>query len=186
MLPQLHPKFQHWSEGGSVYIYSDTHFDDFDCKIMSANWPTPAEQIDLINDKVKKNDTLVLLGDIGDPKYISQIKAHYKILLTGNHDSGASKYKNYFNEIYTGPLFISEKILLSHEPIDLPFVLNIHGHTHDREGFSSKDKINQFNVCSNCINFIPQDLGSIIKTGVLKKIDNIHRITIDKASNKNI
>lgn len=183
MLPQLYPKFQHWSEGGSVYIYSDTHFDDFDCKIMSADWPTPAEQVDLINDKVKKNDTLILLGDVGDPRYISQIKAHYKILLTGNHDIGASKYKDYFDEIYTGPLFIGEKLLLSHEPIELPFGLNIHGHVHDKPGYWS-DNIHQFNVCSNCVGYTPQNLGKIVKSGMLKGVNTIHRITIDKASNR--
>ena len=34
MLPQLYKCFQHWSAGGSVYIYSDPHFEDSDCKIM--------------------------------------------------------------------------------------------------------------------------------------------------------
>ena len=42
MLPQLYKCFQHWSAGGSVYIYSDPHFEDSDCKIMDAAWPAPA------------------------------------------------------------------------------------------------------------------------------------------------
>ena len=38
----------------------------------------------------------------------------------------------HFDEIYTGPLFIAEKILLSHEPVyGLPWCLDIHGHDHN-------------------------------------------------------
>jgi len=28
MIPTLYEPFRHWSEGGSVYILSDLHFDD--------------------------------------------------------------------------------------------------------------------------------------------------------------
>ena len=248
MLPQLYKCFQHWSAGGSVYIYSDPHFEDSDCKIMDAAWPTPAEQIAKINAKVHKGDTLIILGDIGNPEYIKKIKAGYKILISGNHDAGLTNYKktvtheikeifaecvdeekyeidvaierksfhkylyekypyakiniqeryefhspfhffdatiddNLFNEVYGGPLFISDKILLSHEPIDIPFGLNIHGHVHDGLGGLSKDN-SKYNVCSNCINYEPQNLSEIIKSGCLKNRDTIHRLTIDKATKK--
>lgn len=36
MLPQLYENFQRWSDGGTVWLYSDTHFDDADCKAISA------------------------------------------------------------------------------------------------------------------------------------------------------
>lgn len=236
MLPQLYKTFQDWSAKGSVWIYSDPHFGDSDCKFMDPNWITPEEQVKKINDKVKKDDTLILLGDIGDIKYIQQLKVQYKVLITGNHDKGASFYKKeikylvyykeeyksevelykalkkdfpnfiikiyeewsyhapfkwysacldnkLFNEVYTGPLFISDKILLSHEPIDIPFGLNIHGHVHDGLGGLSKDN-SKYNVCSNCINYEPQNLSEIIKSGCLKNRDTIHRLTIDKATKK--
>ena len=246
MLPQLYKCFQHWSAGGSVYIYSDPHFEDSDCKIMDAAWPTPAEQIAKINAKVHKGDTLIILGDIGNPEYIKKIKAGYKILISGNHDVGLTNYKktvtheikeifakcvgeekyeidvaierksfhkylyekypyakiniqeryefhspfhffdatiddNLFDEVYGGPLFIGEKILLSHEPIDIPFALNIHGHTHARIGYEFHD-LNHFNVCSNTVGFEPQNLSEIIKAGSLKRVETIHRLTINKAS----
>ena len=248
MLPQLYKKFQDWSAKGSVWVYSDPHFGDSDCKIMDPNWITPEEQVKKINDKVKKDDTLILLGDIGNPEYIKRIKAGYKILVSGNHDVGLTNYKktvtheikeifaecvdeekykidvaierksfhkylyekypyakiniqeryefhspfhffdatiddNLFNEVYGGPLFISDKILLSHEPIDIPFGLNIHGHVHDGLGGLSKDN-SKYNVCSNCINYEPQNLSEIIKSGCLKNRDTIHRLTIDKATKK--
>lgn len=180
MLTQLYKCFQHWSAGGSVYVYSDPHFEDSDCKTIDATWPAPAEQIKIINSKVHKSDTLIILGDIGNPEWIKQIKAHYKILIAGNHDAGLSNYKDYFNEVYGGPLFIGEKILLSHEPIDLPFGLCIHGHCHSEKGFYNEE--NKFNVCSNTVGFEPQNLGEIIKAGFLKRVETIHRLTIDKAS----
>lgn len=30
MINSLYPKFRHWSEKGSIYLYSDPHFDDED------------------------------------------------------------------------------------------------------------------------------------------------------------
>lgn len=148
---------------------------------MDAAWPTPAEQIAKINKKVHKGDTLIILGDIGNPEYTKRIKAGYKVLIAGNHDAGLSNYEDYFDEVYGGPLFIGEKILLSHEPIDIPFALNIHGHTHARVGYGFHD-LNHFNVCSNTVGFEPQNLSEIIKAGFLKRVETIYRLTIDKAS----
>ena len=38
MILTLYKPFRHWSEGGSVYILSDTHFGDSDCKLMDKDW----------------------------------------------------------------------------------------------------------------------------------------------------
>ena len=249
MLPQLYKCFQHWSANGSIYIYSDPHFEDSDCKIMDAAWPTPAEQIAKINAKVHKGDTLIILGDIGNPEYIKKIKAGYKILISGNHDAGLTNYKktitheikeifaeyvddeekyeidvaierksfykylyekypyakiniqeryefhspfhffdatiddNLFDEVYGGPLFIGEKILLSHEPIYNKCWYNIHGHRHSDDDTNYKGK-NYFNCCANVIKYEPINLKDIIKSGALKNIPTIHRKTIDIASSK--
>ena len=40
MISTLYEPFRHWSEGGSIYILSDLHFDDIDCKIMNLSWIT--------------------------------------------------------------------------------------------------------------------------------------------------
>ena len=248
MLPQLYKTFQDWSAKGSVWVYSDPHFGDSDCKIMDPNWITPEEQVKKINDKVKKDDTLILLGDIGNLEYIKRIKAGYKILVSGNHDVGLTNYKktvtheikeifaecadeekyetdvaierksfykylyekypyakiniqeryefhspfhffdatiddNLFDEVYGGPLFIGEKILLSHEPIYNECWYNIHGHRHSDDDTNYKGK-NYFNCCANVIKYEPINLKDIIKSGVLKNIPTIHRKTIDIASSK--
>lgn len=50
-------------------------------------------QIDNINKVVHKNDTLVILGDVGNPEYVKKLKAGYKVLVMGNHDAGRSNYE---------------------------------------------------------------------------------------------
>ena len=57
MISTLYKPFQHWSEGGSIFILSDTHFADADCKLMDPNWIKPEEQIEIINNVVGKGDT---------------------------------------------------------------------------------------------------------------------------------
>ena len=101
MIESLYTPFRHWSETGSVYILSDTHFDDPDCRLMDPEWISPQEQIDIIRKLVHKTDTFIHLGDVGNGEYLSQVKAKKKILLLGNHDR-RSDYLDLFDEIYTG------------------------------------------------------------------------------------
>ena len=119
------------------------------------------------------------MGDVGSPEYIKEIKARKKILILGNHDSKGA-YNNYFDEIYTGPLFIAEKILLSHEPVyGLPWCLNIHGHDHSNmEPY--KEGCKHINLAANVCGYTPCNLGKIIKEGVLADVLSIHRLTIDR------
>lgn len=183
MIPQLYDCFKHWSSNGSVYILSDPHFDDIDCQLMDKNWITPLEQIDRINKLVMPSDTLIILGDIGDETYISMVKSRYRILIKGNHDKSNGYYNKYFNEIYSGPLFIGEKILLSHEPIGVPFAVNIHGHDHCNKEIY-KDECKYLNLAANVCDYTPVNLGKLIKQGLLSDIQSIHRLTINKASEK--
>jgi calcineurin-like phosphoesterase family protein len=183
MIPSLYEPFKHWAEKGSVCILSDLHFDDADCKVMDRNWITPEEQITIINKNVFANDTFVCLGDVGDPKYIPKIKARKKILLLGNHDK-KHLYTDVFTEIYDGPLFIAEKILLSHEPVSgLTWCLNIHGHDHSGiESYTPGCK--HLNLAANVCGYTPVNLGKLIKDGALSNIKSIHRMTIDNQTEK--
>ena len=74
MIQTLYKPFQYRSETGSVYILSDLYLADADCRLMDSNWIEPEEQIKIIIDMVMKNDTFVCLGDVGDAKYLSEIK----------------------------------------------------------------------------------------------------------------
>ena len=111
------------------------------------------------------------------------IKARKKILLLGNHDAKGS-HKSFFDEVYSGPLFIADKILLSHEPVyGLSWCLNIHGHDHSNmEKYS--DGCKHLNVAANVCDYTPVNLGILIKNGILSGIESIHRETINRASGR--
>lgn len=199
MIATLYDKFKPWSAGGSVWIFSDPHFEDSDCKLMDLSWISPQKQIDYINKKVMPADTLIILGDIGNPEWVKKIKSRNKILIMGNHDVSRTKFEPYFNEIYEGPVFIAEKILLSHEPILNSNWLNIHGHDHSIsdgievmrdprdsafEGLTKKPTVVGINLAANVIGYEPVNLKDIINKGYLNKINSIHRETINNASKK--
>ena len=179
MIATLYDKFKPWSAEGSVWIFSDPHFEDPDCPLMNPGWVTPQEQVDIINKKVMPSDTLILLGDIGNPEWVLKIKSKNKILIMGNHDAGKTNFEYYFNEIYEGPIFIAEKILLSHEPVISSNWYNFHGHCHSD---ISPIGNNYFNCAADVVNYTPINLGAMIKQGILSKIDSVHRETINKAS----
>lgn len=198
MYKGLYDNFAHWFHDGKgqVYFYSDPHFSDEEMVYIRKNYIGDEEQVKRINSKIGKNDTIVILGDIGNVDWVRKIRG-YKVLITGNHDVGASKYKrrigmienheyvekdnHLFDEVYEGVLTISEKIILSHEPIDFPYALNIHGHDHSN-WYRDDGKCKHMNVCAEWINYTPVCLKSIIESGVLKDIPEIHRETIDEAT----
>lgn len=219
----------------TVWIYSDPHFGDKELAAGMPNRPSDQEQIAMINSKVGKNDTLIILGDVGDVECVKQLRG-YKVLICGNHDVGATNYqrersewqfdqKEYseeeakevvrkqcpgykitvaeaitfvngkgitatwvvtadnqlFDEVYTGPLMIGEKIFLSHEPVNIPFALNIHGHDHS--GWEHKDWAH-LNVCSDVIGYTPINLNQALKSGAASHVQSIHRQTINDATKR--
>jgi len=127
---------------------------------------------------IKPGDTLIILGDIGDVECAKQLRG-YKVLITGNHDSGLNNYREAFNELYDGPLFICDKLVLSHEPINLDFAFNIHGHIHNHD-YENDD--HHMNVAADFINYTPVNLNTFFKRGGLSKITSIHRTTINNAT----
>jgi len=89
----------------SVWIYSDPHFNDSELS-KGINRPTAEEQVARINKYVGKKDTLIILGDVGDIEYVRKLRG-YKVLICGNHDKGATKYKRtklrkkFSDDVYT-------------------------------------------------------------------------------------
>ena len=84
-----------------------------------------------------------------------------------------------FDEVYEGALIIGEKFILSHEPVELPWALNFHGHDH-QGGFHK----NSVNCCCDVIGYKPINMNQIMKQGLAARIDTIHRETIDKATKR--
>lgn len=183
MYKNLYDNFKHWYRNGQVYFYSDPHFNDPEANLMRKNYIGDEAQVKKINSKIGRNDTLIILGDIGDLSFVKKIRG-YKVLIMGNHDKGASNYhrkenNGLFDEVYEGALIISEKIILSHEPLNIPCMLNIHGHVHNSCGVKDNFHIN---MCAENINYTPVCLKHIIESGALGKIKSIHRIAIDNAA----
>ena len=200
MYKGLYDKFKNWFHGGQVYFYADPHFGDEDMKEIRKNYITDEEQIKRINSKVSKNDTIVILGDIGNIDWVKKIRG-YKVLIQGNHDVGATKYErvvlevwdeekekfivkdnHLFDEVYEGCLLISDKIILSHEPVRFDYAFNIHGHVHDGKNLGKR----YLNVCAENIDYTPVCLKDLIKDGTFKNIPDIHRETIDTATKKKL
>ena len=186
MISTLYDNFQYWSIDGSVYIISDTHFDDLDRPYMGYEI-SEDEQVAYLKKRCHKNDTLIHLGDVGNPEYLKSIKA-YKVLIMGNHDEAASRFTDYFDEIYKGPLWIAEKLVLSHEPLCLesgvtrkPIAFNIHGHDHSGEYYNDDYHLN---IAQNVFGYEPLDLKDFIRDGILKHIKSIHREIIDNATKR--
>ena len=91
MLSSLYKPFQKWSELGTIWVISDPHLSDPEMVHLRKNYIGDEEQIKRINSKVGKKDTIIFLGDIGNIELIKQIRG-YKVLIMGNHDSGATNY----------------------------------------------------------------------------------------------
>lgn len=229
-LPGLYDIFnEKWCKQ-TVWLYSDPHFGDEELRKIIPNRPSDEELVQMINSKVGRKDTIIFLGDIGNPEYIKKIKG-YKILICGNHDAGISNYKRkivrtgfnrngytrkeamqkmaeihpnckykvyeklsfpsfywvveadncLFDEVYSGPLMVGEKLLLSHEPVNIPWVFNLHGHIHNI--YHKNDKYH-FNVCSDAIGYIPINFNQWLKKGYLSQIESIHRATINEATKR--
>ena len=221
--------FDRWHKEGTLYIYSDPHFDDAELAAGLPYRPSAEEQVKMINSKVGKKDTIIFLGDIGNVEWVKKIRG-YKVLIMGNHDAGRTNYERVeyherfeierskedvidsmerlypgcryaalegygfhapfewwdvyadnqlFDEVFEGPVMLGEKLILSHEPIDVPWAFNIHGHDH-----AGAKRKNHLNVCADVIGYTPVNMNQFMKSGALSHIETIHRDTIDKATER--
>lgn len=184
MINQLYEPFQHWAENGTVWLFSDPHFDDEQIAGAMQNRPNSQEIVDILNKRVGGCDTLICLGDVGNCEWMKKIRPKArKVLIMGNHDDkGVSYYKQYFDEVYEGALIISKNVILSHEPlIAYPFLFNIHGHEHHKHLMAA----NELNVCVDALDKpFPVSLTALYKKGGFSSlpVKDIHRYTIDRAT----
>ena len=84
-----------------------------------------------------------------------------------------------FDEVYEGALIVGEKLILTHEPVEIPWLFNVHGHDH-----AGRKRQNHLNVCSDVIGWEPVNFTSFLKSGFGSKIQTIHRETIDNATKR--
>lgn len=111
---------------------------------------------------------LWILGDFGDTSYlywIDEMRAYgcEVYFLFGNHDSSSDmkKFKTHFDEVYRYPTYISNRVLLSHEP-QYPTpqgIVNIEGHLHS----AILDSEQHICVSANTINYQPVSYKAVAK-----------------------
>ena len=86
-----------------------------------------------------------------------------------------------FDEVYEGALIVGEKLILTHEPVEIPWLYNVHGHDH-----AGHKRQNHMNVCSDVIGWEPVNFTQFLKSGFASKIQTIHRETIDNATKRKV
>lgn len=194
-IKSLYPFAQKWQERGNIQIFSDPHWNDADRAYMGYDIDEKIQVQNLIQN-LRSNDTLVCLGDIGNPTWMDYIKAKrhhiHTVLILGNHDK-KSVLKERFDEIYEGPLMIAPKIMLSHEPVESNYWVNIHGHDHggypvNYQPYIINDNeyvIRGVNLAGNVCNFELFCLNDRVnKEGLLKDVKDIHRQQIERKKNE--
>lgn len=183
MIAGLYDIFEHWHKQGTCWLISDTHFNDEELYVGTKRIERADadEYVKLINSKVGRKDTLIHLGDVGDLEAMKKVRG-YKILIMGNHDTGVTKYKEVFDEVYTGPVQIGEKLILSHEPLECGWAFNIHGHIHS---FTHRDDARHMCICPEVTRqFEPINFNQLMKSGFMSKIETQHRKTINTATKR--
>ena len=81
-----------------------------------------------------------------------------------------------FDEVYEGPLMVAEKLLFSHERVDVSWAFNVHGHDH-----KGAKHTNCMNACLDANGYKMINLNQFLKQGHTAKVQTIHRATIDGA-----
>lgn len=134
------------------YIISDTHFGHYNkdsqrgiITFERTQFNTIQEHDEFLIDmfreigkKLKPGDEFWHLGDFGDISYLyvmnyigqPYVKTHF---IFGNHDKleNLFDFKTWFDEVYQYPVYLSHKLVFSHEPVGVwESVINVHGHLH--------------------------------------------------------
>lgn len=167
----------------NIWITSDPHFNhEKIIKYCNRPFSNAKEMNECIrsnhNEVVKDGDIVYYLGDIymgayPDENYstarlLSSLKGRKRLIL-GNHDNGKDQIlQNAFQKISIWRMFVEYGLMLTHVPIHPgsfrhKCVLNIHGHTHDKDvtdEFGNPD-YRYVNVCVDKTNFYPIHIDSL-------------------------
>lgn len=168
-----------------IWAISDLHFGHKNILKMERTQFSTIEEHDqyILNsltswyeEKAKDNDELWVLGDFGDtdrlPDFVScfdGVKYVKLVFLYGNHDylEDLPKFQYHFDVVHLYPVYLSQRVVLSHEPVYpiAPFMVNVHGHLHA----AKLDTPNHISVSINDINYSP--LNFKILNSALGKVE---------------
>lgn len=181
LLFPLHLHFLSYKKGNMKtmdYLIGDTHFNHENI-ILYENRPfrnvehMNQEIIKRWNNKVKKTDTIFLLGDVGMgskdklKEIINQLNGK-KILIMGNHDgkSVSRWYDIGFNEVYKYPILYKDFFLFMHEPPTyfneaMPYFF-AYAHVHSTDMYKTITK-NTACVSAERWNYTPVSIPTLVE-----------------------
>lgn len=126
------PHFGHYSESTNrgIITFERTQFDTIQ---EHDNWVR--EMFIQLAEKAKPEDEVWVLGDWGDTSalWVMDLFNCETFFVYGNHDSVSDleKFKIHFDEVYQYPIYLSNKLVVSHIPVAVfEDQINVHGHLH--------------------------------------------------------
>lgn len=171
----------------SIYFTSDLHLNHKSCISMCERPFDNIEEmnkvlIDNINERVHKNDTLYILGDVTNKgtvasanELISQIRCKNLYLIEGNHDKKYDetlfKEIHKLSEIHVGAGGKNYSITLCHFPMMSWYKsrhgsIHLHGHIHSRGNEYNlqmkEEGIRRYDVGIDANNYKPVSLEEIL------------------------
>lgn len=161
------------------FAISDLHFCDRGITCWErTNFASQEEHDEFILDNLRQwamkapNDcTLWNLGDFGNVHMLEAYKEALTIpgkdirlhFICGNHESAKDipLLEKYFDKVYEYPVYLSQKLILSHEPVWplAEFCCNICGHLHN----ATLDSDNHVCVSAKLVNYKPYKFTSLNK-----------------------
>ena len=154
-----------------TFFIGDLHFGDEDIIFFEGRPFTDVDGMNEYiitrwNDKISDNDTVFILGDIGEISYLEKMKG-FKCIIRGNHDiflaTELDKYSGIMN-VYNFPIIINNYFILSHEPMYvnkcMPY-MNIFSHVHGSPIYSDYSRWH-YCVSAERIDYTPISLKEII------------------------
>lgn len=157
--------FRHWNDKVNFGIIN---FERNQFQTIEEHDEYLVQMIQKLCEQLNEKDEVWNLGDFGslDFLFISNLiretgaKSYF---VYGNHDrqKDLAKFEKYFDKVYFYPVFLSQKLVVSHFPVAVyPDTINIHGHTHGADLKS----INHVCASIHIINYKPitqRDLDKI-------------------------
>lgn len=126
------PHFGHYSESTNrgIITFERTQFNTIQ---EHDSWVR--EMFIQLAEKAKPRDEVWVLGDWGDTNalWVMDLFNCKTFFVYGNHDAAADieKFKIYFDEVYQYPVYLSNKLVVSHIPVAVfDDQINVHGHLH--------------------------------------------------------
>ena len=155
----------------SIFFIADTHFGDDSIRRYENRPFATVEEMDgtIIknwNETVSDEDTVYLVGDVGDVNKLSVLNGKI-ILIRGNHDKLPSEeYKACgVLGVYDLPVVYENFWILSHEPMyvnrNAPYA-NIFGHIHDNPQYRTVSE-RSFCVSVERIGYKPVSFEEIVR-----------------------